>query len=722
MTRLKRPAAVFGFSLLFSLIILLLFGIHAIYVCTPLFVILSAAFLIRRSNTALYLISITACFLSAAVLLTVFDHLKYEPSLRYVGENTKITGTVSDYPQSHPSSQSIILKHCKFNNEQTRYSVKIYFTDGSFPLPGDQVTLTASEIFSSADKESKFFYHTLSGGTWLSAFCRGGLSVKENPGRSLSAHLAKLRYSIRNKASAFMNNDLAAVSAAIVTGDQSDIPDGIRDCFRKSGVSHLFAVSGMHLSVWTGLIFSLLRKRSRIRLLPNLFALLFIWLYAAFTGFSPSVLRAGIMLSLICIGTVLRKHADPVNALGVSAVLLLTVNPWLAGNISFLLSFTATFAIVGIFPVLNERSPQTNHLIKNKLLNAKESILLSVLILFITIPFTAYFFGYASILAPITSLLCTPLAELMMISSALGAVIPTNFFLTRFIYLVCASLTNAIVKITEKAASFEFAILPLRQGYVVFWFLICAAFLTAFLFIFKTSRTVILNTLLALLSAALLTGIVFTGLTANDYTVYIPESGNAAMISVVSGTGSRSLLLGCGGDYDTFRNTKEFLQSRTAFSPDYVFIPRKGKAQTEQLVNILKYLPPEHLFLPTDIDLVRGTPENTAASDSFNCDIWNGISLQYENAEEYNAGILEINGTKIVFSFYPASASDGENEKYLSGDYLICRGAIPAAFETDRFTSVIVLSDKTAQALSLPANAISTADTGDITLTLRRQY
>ncbi len=722
MTGLRRPAAVFGFSLLCSLIALMLFGAKTSLIALPVLSALTLFFLIRRSGAARYLLAVTACFAAAALLLTYADRMIYAPSLAYVGEDARITGRVADCPRQHPASESIVLKRCEIDGTQTRYSVRVYYTDGSFPSPGDEVTLTASEVFSSADASSRFFYHALSGGAWLSAFCRGPLSVKECEKRTLSDRLAELRYKIKNKSAAQMSGDLAAVSTAIVTGDQSDIPDAIRTNFRKSGVAHLFAVSGMHLTVWTGALFFVLRKRSRIRLLPNLLALLFIWLYAAFTGFSPSVLRAGIMLSLVCVGGAIRKHADPLNALGVSALFLLAWDPWLAGNVSFLLSFTATFAIFGVFPALREQPDYTETLLRDKLLSAKEGVLLSVLVLFTAIPCAAFFFGYASVLSPLTSLLCTPVAELMMIFSALGAALPAGLFLTRAVYTVAAALTHCIVLITEKAAAMEFAIFPLRDGYILVWFFVIAAVLSILRVWKKAPRTVLFNTLLALWAAALLTGILFTGLTANDCAVYIPEAGNAAMISVVSGTGRRSMLLGCGGDYGAFRDTREFLQARTAFSPDYVVIPRGSKPQTEQLANILKALPPDCLVLPSDADPVRDAPEETVVRDAFDGEIWDGVRLRYENRADRCAGALEINGTKTVFCLYPASVFTEADGAYLSGDYLICRGAIPETLDAGRFRTVIVLSDKSAQTLALPPNAVSSADTGDITLTLRRHH
>ena len=719
MTGVKRKAAAFGFSLLGSLTLLMLCGVKLSYIIAPVMIAVCVIALLRRTNAAPYLLMFTAAFVTGALLLSASNGLIYAPSLRYVGENVSLSGTVKDFPQDHPASKGVVLKNCVIGGEPTRYSVTVYFTDGSYPLPEDTVTLTASELFCSADKKDRFFYHNLSNGAWLSAFAGGEFTVTEPESRSPLFRLKELRRQISGKAAAHMESDLAAVSTAIVTGDRSDIPDGIRTDFRKSGISHLFAVSGMHLALWTGIIFRILQKRSRIRLLPNLFVLLFIWIYAVFTGFSPSVIRAGIMLSLVCISNLIRRNADLLNSLGASAAVMLVFNPWLAGNVSFLLSFTAAFAIAGIFPLLYERKSERSEAWQGALLTRQEELLLGVLVLFATIPCSAWFFGYMAALAPLTSLLCTPIAELMMIFSAVGAVLPGGWLITRGVYTVSAALTNAIVKLAGKAASLEFAIIPLREWYIAVWFLITVAAILLLRYRIKASRTLVLNALLGIWAAALLTGIVITGLTAKDYTIYIPETGNATMVTVTSGTGARSLVLGCGGDYDVYDDCRDHLHSKAVFTPDFVVVPRNGKTECANLNRLLQDMAPDNLLLPTNAQTGKNLPEHTVYTDAFDGELFPGLHLSYETQDDFCAGVMTVNSQKTVFCLYPGSDFTDKDETYLSGDLLICRGAVPATLDAARFASVIVLSDRSADTLGLPENAVSTADTGGITIPIK---
>lgn len=720
MTGVKRPAAVLGGSLMLSLIALMLFGSVFAYIGASALIVLTAVALLRRSNKGLYLLTATAAFVAASLLFTSAELFRFIPSLSYEGSGRQITGVVAAYPAQHPASESVVLKRCVIDGESTRYSVKVYFRDGIAPVPGDTVNLTASEVFCTADENSRYFYHTLSGGTWLSAFAEGPLQVTTTEKPSVFAAIERLRHHLKNKFDDNMETELSAVSAAIINGDQSDVPVTIRDSFRKSGISHLFAVSGMHLALWTEIIFRILQKKSKIRVIPNLFALLFILFYTAFTGFSPSVIRAGIMLSLICVGRMIRQHSDPLNSLGVSVTAMLAANPWLAGNVSFLLSATATYAIVRVYPAIFDRQPHEENVLKEKALSAKEGLLLAATVIATCVPFTAFFFGYFSAFAPVTSLLCTPLAELLMVFAALGACLPGGWAVTPLIFRITAALANAIVLLAEKAASLQFAILPLRDPVVIGWFMISAILLIWLRGIKKKSRTAALNALLGTGAAALAVGIVLSLAGAGAYSVYLPDAGNAAMIAVVSSSGGDSMLIGCGGTHDSYQKTKEFFNTRTAFRTDCIVIPRETKPHTAMLPNVLSELPPESLILPSDMEPVKGAPQHLIRCDVYNGEPLNGVRLQYQNRDDFCGGTLEINGRKLVFCLYPASDFSKEPALSYSGDVLICRGCIPATIDATQFESVIVLTDKSADTLHLPSNAVSTADVGAVTLTFPR--
>lgn len=74
------------------------------------------------------------------------------------------------------------------------------------------------------------------------------------------------------------------------------------------------------------------------------------WAFAVFAGFSVSVVRAAVMLTLVTAAPLLYRRPDPANTLCLCAIVILTLSPYAAADCSFLLSFTATFVIGTVCP------------------------------------------------------------------------------------------------------------------------------------------------------------------------------------------------------------------------------------------------------------------------------------------------------------------------------------------------------------------------------------
>ena len=123
------------------------------------------------------------------------------------------------------------------------------------------------------------------------------------------------------------------------------MPEYTIESFRKSGVSHFIVVSGLHMSV-VGMCFPFILRK----LLKNKFLYVFgscavIVLYMGITGFSPSVVRAGVMFIVYVIGMLFNRKPDSFSSLGLAVLILTAENPYAGGNIGLLLSVTATLGI-----------------------------------------------------------------------------------------------------------------------------------------------------------------------------------------------------------------------------------------------------------------------------------------------------------------------------------------------------------------------------------------
>jgi competence protein ComEC len=143
-----------------------------------------------------------------------------------------------------------------------------------------------------------------------------------------------------------------SVSAALLLGYVNDIDPGLKSAFAASGTMHILSVSGMHVGIifiFLDTVLSFLDKLRFGRSMKCLTEILFIWSYAAVTGFSPAVLRSAASLSLLIAGKTIRRQPEMMNVLATSVFILLIAEPGLLTDVGFQLSYLAVIGIVMMY-------------------------------------------------------------------------------------------------------------------------------------------------------------------------------------------------------------------------------------------------------------------------------------------------------------------------------------------------------------------------------------
>lgn len=204
-----------------------------------------------------------------------------------------------------------------------------------------------------------------------------------------------------------------ALFSALTLGDKAELDDEVKTLYADVGVTHVLALSGMHLSFFVA-VFNLLLlrfcRRMATRVAGVALVLSFIWGYALVSGLPPSMVRASIMYSLMLMGTLLGRDGFSVNSLGVSAVLMLTISPLLLYDVGFRLSFLSMLGILLIYPMfINRRIMQWRY---TKWL--MQSLLISFAAQLFTIPLVAYTFNTFAPYSALATLLITPLTAIQL--------------------------------------------------------------------------------------------------------------------------------------------------------------------------------------------------------------------------------------------------------------------------------------------------------------------
>lgn len=145
---------------------------------------------------------------------------------------------------------------------------------------------------------------------------------------------------------------------ALVLGEKSELDSDQKIDFKSAGAMHVLAVSGLHVSlvfVVVSFILTRIFGRGKLKIMTYVGVLVVLWLYAAVTGLSASVVRASTMFSLVSIGQMINRKSLTFNTLSLAALLLLFFRPDSLYDLGFQLSFSAVLGILIIQPVLKER-------------------------------------------------------------------------------------------------------------------------------------------------------------------------------------------------------------------------------------------------------------------------------------------------------------------------------------------------------------------------------
>ena len=277
-----------------------------------------------------------------------------------------------------------------------------------------------------------------------------------------------LRTSISEALNASLHEPQASMTQAILLGKRGTIPDTLKDWLAISGTMHLIAISGIHISIIAGLFTGLSawlfgRHRPTYLLLP----FIIIWLYTIISGMHPSAIRAAVMSSVFLLSVWTGRQNSSLNALALTAAVMVAVQPYVLWDLGFQLSFLAMSGIVLLSPYFQKSGNLMINIIRGKpkteplnsfgnLINAGISITLGAVIA--TMPAVAFYFGRISLVSLPATFLALPVLPLIITSGALTGIIGIFALpVAQVIGWATWVFQSYLIKVIEFFASLSFA-------------------------------------------------------------------------------------------------------------------------------------------------------------------------------------------------------------------------------------------------------------------------
>ncbi|MBQ7824047.1 MAG: ComEC family competence protein [Bacteroidaceae bacterium] len=203
---------------------------------------------------------------------------------------------------------------------------------------------------------------------------------------------------------------------AVLLGITDDLSDEQRGLFQRAGLSHLLAISGLHVGILAFIILGLLYpiKKFGYNRVRFSVAILALWGYAFICGLSPSVVRACIMFSILMSAYLLKRHSYPVNSLAIAAFIMLLYDPFYLWDIGFQLSFLSVLLLLSMTALYNEKMS------KNKVFNYIISLIwITTVVQIGTMALTIYYFHTIPIYSIICNLIMIPLFPIFLLGGIL---------------------------------------------------------------------------------------------------------------------------------------------------------------------------------------------------------------------------------------------------------------------------------------------------------------
>lgn len=481
------------------------------------------------------------------------------------------------------------------------YRVKAYLNEKKNLKPGDTVTgLFRFRLTTAGGKNDPTNHRTE--GIFLLAYPVGTAQYQETAEIPWRYKPAVWRQRLLKQIGEIFSEGSGAFAAALLLGDRTGIDYELNTAFKVSGISHVIAVSGLHVSILFGLVYTLTARR---RVLSCIVGIPVLILFAAIAGFTPSITRACIMQSLMLIAMMTNREYDSPTALAFAVLTMLVWNPMTVLSVSFQLSVGC---IAGIL-LFSERirawmigkdclNVGKRRGIIQKLKNGlATSVSISLSATVMTTPLVAYYFGCVSIVGVLTNLV-----SLWVISFIFYGII-----LCLIISFVSAGLASLLAFVVSVPIAFvlgtakflskvPMAAVYTVSPYVVAWLI--GAYILLAIFLFQKRKKPLF----------LLSCVAITFLLSQALSWLEPRQDNLRVTALDVGQGQsiilqsdgRIFLVDCGGDYeeDAADIAAETLLSQGISRLDGIIVTHYDADHAGGVGHLLTRIKTDRLILP----------------------------------------------------------------------------------------------------------------------------
>lgn len=546
------------------------------------------------------------CFFAGALIVwTCYRLVFYERAIALDGKTVTLTGKITDI--EYVGSDRLRVD---FKGDCGGVSAKLSFYTTNTDIDyGDRIRakVKVSKISDSVKTDS---YSLMTKGIFLQGSQAESFTVTDEMPDLLIRSSMHLRDSLISKITNTIGGEEGAFASAMLSGDKTKISDSSMRTVYRSGIGHIFCVSGTHVVLIATLLLSIFKTFIRSKRLRLILSVLSIWFFAFAAGLSPSVVRASLFMTVMLSGELVHRRTDGLNVLSLCSLIILTVSPFAAGSVSFLLSFSAVFSLFFAAPILlrgRTFGRVAEHIVP--------PVVRSCAILFISMPIQLMFFSEISVIAPISNLVLIPFCTLALTMTAIATVLSPVSFLCVPLMSVSKYLLRAVFAGARLLSSSELSYLPAGVTAVklaIILSIIAVLAVTAF----KKSFRAVSAAFVSAVALWIVTSALWLVNTSGGYKLLVLPKGKTMECLLYKGREGIIFDLGCRGELNSRLSYYE--QSRGVRDISCAFMTERSEGSELRFAEELAFVPEKLCIYDESMEFSLGDElEISCRNDSF---------------------------------------------------------------------------------------------------------
>ena len=361
----------------------------------------SAAVFALGKRLSRFALLISTAALAAGVYLYCYETQTVGAQQALAGSRVTVSGTVTALEHTASDRLSVTVKGRTDSGIKTK--VSLYCADSGI-VCGDKVTAVFDATLPVNTSRFEREDYLRSKSIYLT--CDGNAEVAPAGGHNaVIRYVSKLRERTKGRIYAVCGKRAGSFIVSVLCGDRSGLSAEDTSALFRSGLGHIFVVSGTHIVILCAVILFMIKPLIPSKMLRSAVMIALLTAFAAFSGFSVPVVRACIMSGFGFTAVFFRRRSTSSNSLGAAAILMTLSCPYAVTSASFLMSFAASYSFGSLSPELCRDRVKSS---------SAKAVISYICVYIIMLPFTAYYFSELPLLSVLSNLLLIPICAVCL--------------------------------------------------------------------------------------------------------------------------------------------------------------------------------------------------------------------------------------------------------------------------------------------------------------------